>query len=343
MTCIVRHRPGLLRYGAAHYIADQMSVPGYCEQQIVEDCIRSCIGIEEFASSRIVLSFLDEGFGPDDIAPLTDILMQSHADRFMVLFNAHIDVDQLPYRARSFTAWLINRSEYGLDQYHYNFDIQLDRKFLCLMRRGSQGRAQLARFLLDNVGLGHVRMSFGSGQQAGLEQYTDIVGRDLPLLVDGVLTDRMQEFDISNSLFQSCLFNIVAETSSQTEKNWNTVFLTEKTWKAIMQRQIPIWHGVAGLANHVRALGFDVFDDIVIHWYDNIADEATRFDAVYGTIRQLDQTYSLAHCQQLRHQLRPRLEANYLKLLEYFRANRREVFNAILEFDNLTDLTLKSK
>lgn len=343
MTCIVRHRPGLLRYGAAHYITDQMRVPGYCEQQIVEDCIRSSIGIEEFASSQIVLSFLDEGFGPDDIAPLTDILMQSHPDRFMVLFNAHIDVDQLPYRARSFTAWLINRSEYRLDQYCYNSDIELDRKFLCLMRRGSQGRAQLARFLLDNVGLDHVRMSFGSGQRAGLEQYRDIVGCNLPLLVDGVLTDRLKEFDITNTLFQSCLFNIVAETSSQTEKNWHTVFLTEKTWKAIMQRQIPIWHGVAGLVQQMRMLGFDVFDDIVDHTYDTVVDETERFHAVYNIIQKLDQTYSLTQCQQLRQQLLTRLEDNYLKLLEYFRTNRREVFNAILEFDNLTDLTLKSK
>ena len=337
MSCIIRNRVGMLQYGAAHYITDQMYTPGYCEQQIVSDCERSGITVEEFSQSKIVLSFLDEGFGPDDIAPLTDILMQSHADRFMVLFNAHIDdVNLLPYRARCFPTWLINRSEYQLDQLRYDFNIQLDRKFLCLMRRGSTGRAHLARFLLDNIGLDNVRMSFGSGQRAGLEQYQDIVGCDLPLLVDGVLTDRVQEFNISNPVFHSCLFNIVAETSSQTEKNWHTIFLTEKTWKAIMQRQIPIWHGVPGLVNQMRTLGFDVFDDIVIHWYDNIAQEHSRFDAVYGTIQQLDQTYSLAHCQQLRQQLQPRLEANFEQLLNYFRTNRRQVFNAILEFDSST-------
>jgi hypothetical protein len=94
---------------------------------------------------------------------------------------------------------------------------------------------------------------------------------DLPLLVDGVLTDRVQEFDISNTLFQSCLFNIAAETSSQSEANWRSVFLTEKTWKAVMQRQIPIWYGVSGLVEHVRSLGFDTFDDILDgHQYDTI-------------------------------------------------------------------------
>ena len=336
MSCIVRNRPGMLQYGAAHYITDQMHTPGYCEQQIVSDCERSGISTEEFAQSKIVLSFLDEGFGPVEIAPLTNILLHSHLGRFMVLFNAHVDVDQLPYPARCFTAWLINRSEYRLDQLRYDFGPALDRKFLCLLRRPTLNRAQLARFFLDNIGLDTVRLSFGSGATGGLDQYRDVVGVDLPLLVDGVLTDRVQEFDISNTLFHSCLFNIVAETSSQSEANWRSVFLTEKTWKAIMQRQIPIWYGVPGLVEHVRELGFDTFDDILDHHYDTILDEAQRHQSVFDLIRQLNDQYSLADCQALRQQLRPRLETNFEQLQEYFRTNRRQVFNAILEFDSLT-------
>jgi hypothetical protein len=326
----------MLQYGAAHYITDQMHTPGYCEQQIVSDCERSGISTEEFAQSKIVLSFLDEGFGPVEIAPLTNILLHSHLGRFMVLFNAHVDVDQLPYPARCFTAWLINRSEYRLDQLRYDFGPALDRKFLCLLRRPTLNRAQLARFFLDNIGLDTVRLSFGSGATGGLDQYRDVVGVDLPLLVDGVLTDRVQEFDISNTLFHSCLFNIVAETSSQSEANWRSVFLTEKTWKAIMQRQIPIWYGVPGLVEHVRELGFDTFDDILDHHYDTILDEAQRHQSVFDLIRQLTDQYSLADCQALRQQLRPRLETNFEQLQEYFRTNRRQVFNAILEFDSLT-------
>jgi hypothetical protein len=326
----------MLRYGAAHYITDQMHTPGYCEQQIALDCERSGIDAEEFAQSKIILSFLDEGFGPSEIQPLTDILLRTHPDRFMVLFNAYVEVDPLPYPAQCFSAWLINRSEYKLDQLNYNFDIELDRKFLCLLRRPTLNRARLARFLLDNVGLDTTRLSFGSGAQGGLEQYQDVVGCDLPLLVDGVLTDRVQEFDISNTVFHRCLFNIAAETSSQTEANWRSVFLTEKTWKAMMQRQIPIWYGVPGLVDQVRALGFDVFDDIVDHGYDTIQDETQRHQAVFDQIAQINQRLSLADCQALRHQLRPRLAANFEQLLEYFRTNRRQVSNAILQFDYST-------
>jgi hypothetical protein len=337
MSCIIRNRPGMLRYGAAHYITDQMHTPGYCEQQIVNDCERSGISAKEFAQSKIVLSFLDEGFGPKEIRPLTDILLHSHTGRFMVLFNAHVDVDQLPYPARCFTAWLINRSEYRLDQLCYNFDIALDRKFLCLLRRPTLNRARLARFFLDNIGLDNARLSFGSGAQGGLEQYQDVVGRELPLLVDGMLTDRVREFDVANPEFHSCLFNIAAETSSQSEANWRSVFLTEKTWKAVMQRQIPIWYGVPGLVKQVRSLGFDVFDDILGgHQYDTITDETARHQAVFDLISQLNQQYSLADCQALQQQLRTRFEANFEQLLQYFRANRRQVFNAILEFDSST-------
>ena len=343
MSCIVRNRPGMLQYGAAHYITDQMHTPGYCEQQIVSDCERSGISTEEFAQNKIVLSFLDEGFGPAEIAPLTDILLHSHLDRFIVLFNAHVAVDQLPYPARCFTAWLINRSEYGLDQLNYDFDIALDRKFLCLLRRPTLNRARLARFFLDNIGLDTVRLSFGSGAQAGLDQYRNVVGCDLPLLVDGILTDRVKEFDVANPEFHSCLFNIAAETSSQSEANWRSVFLTEKTWKAIMQRQIPIWYGVPGLVEHVRSLGFDTFDDILDHHYDAIQDETQRHQSVFDLIVQLNQQYSLGDCQTLRQQLQPRLEANFEQLLQYFRTNRRQVSNAILEFDYQTGLTARSK
>lgn len=336
MSCIVRNRSGMLRYGAAHYITDQMHTPGYCEQQIARDCERSGISAEEFAQSKIVLSFLDEGFGPAEIQPLTDILLQTHPGRFMVLFNAQIDVEPLSYHAHCCTTWLINRSEYRLDQLRYDFDIALDRKFLCLLRRPTLNRARLARFILDNIGLDTARLSFGSSAQGGLEQYQDVVGCNLPLLVDGVLTDRVQEFDITNLAFHSCLFNITAETSSQTEANWRSVFLTEKTWKAIMQRQIPIWYGVPGLVKQVRALGFDTFDDIVDHRYDRVLDETQRHQTVFDQISQLNQQYNLADCQILRQQLQPRLEANFKQLLGYFRTNRRQVFNAVLEFHSST-------
>ena len=343
MSCIVRNRPGMLQYGASHYQMEAMHTPDYCASQIVKDCTCSGITAEEFAQSKIILSFLDEGFGPGDIEPLTRMLLQSHPDRFMVLFNAHVNVDRLPYPAVCFTTWLISRSEYKLDQLNYNFDLALDRKLLCLLRRPTLSRAYLARFFLDHMGLDIVRLSFCSGAQCGLEQYRDVVGVGLPLLVDGVLTDRVREFDISNTQFHSCLFNIAAETSSQSEANWRSVFLTEKTWKAIMQRQIPIWYGVPGLVEHVRLLGFDTFDDILDHHYDAIQDETQRHQSVFDLIAQLNQQYSLGDCQTLRQQLQPRLEANFEQLLQYFRTNRRQVSNAILEFDYQTGLTALSK
>lgn len=349
MSCIIRKRQGMLQYAASHYHTEEIHTPNYCENQIVKDCISSGITAEEFAHSKIVLSFLDEGFSPADIQPLTDILLQTHPDKFMVLFNAHVAVDHLPYAAQCCTTWLINRSQYQLDKLSYNFDIMLDRKFLCLLRRPTLSRARLARFFLDRIGFDNVRLSFGSGQNFEFDQYRDIVGIDLPLLVDGVLTDRAQEFDIRNTLFHSCLFNIAAESSSQTEycsntPQWRSVFLTEKTWKAVMQRQIPIWYGVPGLAEHVRSLGFDTFDDILgNHQYDTILDETRRHQSVFDLISQLNDQYSLADCQTLRQQLQPRLAANFEQLLEYFRTNRRQVSNAILEFDYQTGLTARSK
>jgi hypothetical protein len=103
-----------------------------------------------------------------------------------------------------------------------------------------------------------------------------------------------------------------------------------------MQRQIPIWFGVPGLVEHVRSLGFDTFDDILDHGYDNILDETQRHQSVFELIAKLNDRYSLTDCQILRQQLQPRLAANFEQLQEYFRTNRRQVSNAILEFDYST-------
>jgi hypothetical protein len=167
-----------------------------------------------------------------------------------------------------------------------------------------------------------------------LNDYISIIpGYKLPILLDGVVQrgPDCTEHNQTNTIFRNCLFNIVVETSSQTDPGtWRSQFVTEKTFKAFGLCQIPIWMAVPGLVSHVKAMGFDLFEDIIDHSYDNIINEAQRQQKVVEQIIQLDQLYSLDKCQQLRTQLAQRLDNNYQLLVRRGINGQRE-FELIIQ------------
>jgi hypothetical protein len=336
-----RHRYGFLEntlfYGSCHFNKDDISIPGYCEQRIAQDCVDSDISAEEFAQNKIVLCFLPEGHNVEDLKPLTDIMQQTHPGRFMVLFNAVVDTDTLPYHARCVPDFLIVGNNNWMHPTNFDFDtIVPDKKFLCLMRRPSMSRAQLGEFLINNVGVDNVLISFGSMTTVGLNEYRSFFpNHNLPILVDGLIATHEKIYDVDCPKFYSCTFNIVAESSGQTMDAhiWKNVFLTEKTWKVIMQHQLPIWYGVQGTVDQVRQLGFDTFDDILDnHRYDGIKNESERYQQVFELIVNINKQYSLEDCQRLRTQLRPRLIANYERLVELSKSIRPRMAEYIREF-----------
>ena len=78
----------------------------------------------------------------------------------------------------------------------------------------------------------------------------------------------------------ACL-NIITETTSRND----TPQLTEKSFKPILAGQFFIMIGSRGLIQYMRDLGFDTFDDIINHSYDNIEDERERISTA---IKELD-------------------------------------------------------
>jgi hypothetical protein len=59
--------------------------------------------------------------------------------------------------------------------------------------------------------------------------------------------------------------------------------ITEKTVMAIFGGTIPIWVGGYFIADSMRNLGFDVFDDLIDHSYQQ---EITPFDRCYQAINK---------------------------------------------------------
>jgi hypothetical protein len=217
--------------------------------------------------------------------------------------------------------------------------LQVDYKFLCLMRRPSASRARLANRLLPFVD--SLKLSFGSMLESFnrpvLSEYNSMIpGYKLPILLDGIVPRGQLSIihDQTNAIFRNCLFNIVVESGSQTDsQSWRSQYITEKTFKAFGLRQIPIWMAVPGLVSHVKAMGFDLFEDIIDHEYDTIVDEDQRQQKVVEQIIQLDQLYSLDKCKQLRTQLGNRLENNYQLLISRGIDGRRKFELLIQEYE----------
>jgi len=301
--------PGVLRYTCGRYSRDDIA---NCQTVVDQDLTDSGLDIDHLKNSVVVLDFLAEGHDPVVIAPLIEYLAGLVGiDSIRVLFNAVIDPEPLPYRARSFathfTTWdgrFINTGDQS--------QVQLEQKFLCPARRPTPGRAQFISQLLAVVP--DVRASFGSGfPEWSLEFQSYFSNHQLPILIDG--DARHYVHNQASDVFRACLFNIIVETSSQTDPNsWSSVFITEKTFKSFDLYQIPIWFAVPGTVAQVRQLGFDLFDDLIDHSYDTVTDPVERTNLILQQVAKINDQYSLSGCQRLRTTVWHRLQANYARL-----------------------------
>jgi len=114
-----------------------------------------------------------------------------------------------------------------------------------------------------------------------------------------------KELELYNSMnavdltvYTDSLFHIIAE--SRMEES----LLSEKTWKIFKVGQIPIMCGPQHSIAHLRRLGFDVFDDIVDHGYDTVADWKSRIQSMHQT---LDNVVKLDHQTLLTSTMKRRL------------------------------------
>ena len=118
--------------------------------------------------------------------------------------------------------------------------------------------------------------------------------------------------------YQKCLFNIVTESHfNQIEYDCSSMFLTEKILKPMIYKQIPILIGPFHLIRLMRNLGFDMFDDIVDHSYDDIVCSDTRLVAVIDEVNKINDKYSIQDVRALRAQLDARLCANVDRLRSF--------------------------
>jgi len=89
-------------------------------------------------------------------------------------------------------------------------------------------------------------------------------------------TDNDENFQRLAALYGRHAVNIVTETEYDTTPG----IITEKTLLAMLAGQIPVVIGYAGIVEHLRDLGLDVFDDLVDVTYDSLPNSVRAEQAL---------------------------------------------------------------
>lgn len=91
--------------------------------------------------------------------------------------------------------------------------------------------------------------------------------------------------------FKNCVFNLVTESSYENIgdifETWSRIMVTEKSIRPFRLHQLPIFLAPAGHVEYLKQLGFDLFDDILDHNYDNCDDPTTRINMVSDLVKSI--------------------------------------------------------
>lgn len=120
--------------------------------------------------------------------------------------------------------------------------------------------------------------------------------------------------------YKNSYVNIVTE--SNFENIENIIHPTEKSFRPFFYYQIPIF---VSSPNHVKYVkekyGFDMFDDLVDHSYDEVTNDRERFQLAMEQIKQLNTKSNIDYYQYFRKN-KHRFENNKKILLDKFKENR---------------------
>jgi hypothetical protein len=255
---------------------------------ITEDLVDANISLETVKNFRWIFDLKPEGISAGDMSGVYQWFRELGvpSNQFRVSFSCIEDVDDLPYPAICLPDRLIYNGNWFMHMQHYHIDwasLSITHKLVCLMRRPSISRGTLAKRLLSRFALDDLIMTFGTNGSDTSEDIKRMVWpQPYPMIVDRPMADYVFQHRIDHDFFYRAPVNLVVESSSQTDPDvWRSIFITEKSFKALAWHQFPLWYAVPGLVNEVRKLGFDVFDDLFDdHAYDAIQDPWVRMTQV---------------------------------------------------------------
>jgi hypothetical protein len=153
--------------------------------------------------------------------------------------------------------------------------------------------------------LDSVLSKFQKNYSIVLQNQQLLTEKKLPLIADVKdLANKCLPHDLSPTVYSNTLINLVTETFYF--DSWNSfseMFITEKTWKVFTAKQIPIIIGPRGIVQKLKNYGFDMFEDIIDHSYDNEPDSTRLFSAI-NSLKNTMESYDVESLSKLTKQRR---------------------------------------
>jgi len=87
--------------------------------------------------------------------------------------------------------------------------------------------------------------------------------------------------DVYEKPYNDCAVSIVSETVD------DGFFITEKTYKPMLAKQLFVVHGPLGILKYLREMGFKTFGDFFDESYDQEKDKSMRVQKIVNTVKQI--------------------------------------------------------
>lgn len=243
----------------------------------------------------VILSAHSEGPGWLQIATTVDHMCNNYNidPQRIILWSGAKTVCQLPIKTVTTHDIFLN----NVAEQNARLQLRPTHHFVMLGRIPRIHRIKAAVLILERRLDHYGYMSCGCGyhgenSRAPYEQHVPTRWQHrFPMLLDGYVDGIQQhEGPITMPEVTGAACNVILETSHEWNvPAWNDPFLTEKTEKCFLLKQLPIWIAAKGQANMARDLGFDLFDDIIDHSYDNESDPIRRMTMAIDQLEQICQ------------------------------------------------------
>lgn len=270
----------------------------------------------------IIFDSLGEAPGAEYL-PFVDQLRNIYPNIKLIHITSGVDPEKEKYHVitdHSLFFWPLN------ELWPQAFSNTATHHFISLCRVPKPHRIRWTNTMLDRGLDKHGYFSMGSVQEFPYDYVG--VGRELgisdenlkyfPSYLDGPCSYNLNsQYGLVDPRITNALLNVVLETSYEKLTNlaidehlWRVPFVTEKTAKAFAVGQIPIILGPLNQVAITRNLGFDLFDDIIDHSYDQEVDPILRIEKFANSVEEFINKYPQDQLQSLKDQLMPRFRKN---------------------------------
>lgn len=104
----------------------------------------------------------------------------------------------------------------------------------------------------------------------------------LSINIDGDVDHDYSGFPFDSHLYKNSSFSLISETEFNDS---GPIFVTEKTWRAIVNKHPFIMAGTVNILSYLKSVGFRTFEKYLpIENYDSIANNKDRIDAICSNL-----------------------------------------------------------